>query len=88
MQSKLVCFLLFIGFPLILFSQETQWRSVSGKIVTSWTKQLLANLKPLIPLGLSAAIYTPTTDIELEVNGLMTYAREIIKFDPKFLNRL
>jgi hypothetical protein len=33
--------------------------------------------------GLSAAVYTQTTDVEIEVNGLMTYDREIIKMDPK-----
>ncbi len=32
--------------------------------------------------GLSAAVYTQTTDCEGEVNGLMTYDREIIKADP------
>lgn len=29
--------------------------------------------------GLSAAIYTQTTDVEIETNGLMTYDRKIIK---------
>jgi hypothetical protein len=32
--------------------------------------------------GLSAAIYTQTTDVEGEVNGLMTYDRKVIKLDP------
>ena len=36
-------------------------------------------LKDLIQHGLSAAVYTQTTDVEMEVNGLMTYDREIIK---------
>ena len=31
--------------------------------------------------GLAAAIYTQTTDVETEVNGMMTYDREIIKMD-------
>ncbi|HOZ22433.1 MAG TPA: glycoside hydrolase family 2, partial [bacterium] len=31
--------------------------------------------------GLSAAVYTQTTDVETEANGLMTYDREIIKQD-------
>jgi len=31
--------------------------------------------------GLSAAIYTQTTDVEIEVNGLLTYDRAIIKMD-------
>ena len=29
--------------------------------------------------GLSAAVYTETTDVEVELNGLMTYDREIVK---------
>ena len=31
--------------------------------------------------GLAAAIYTQTTDVEGEINGLMTYDRKVIKFD-------
>ena len=33
--------------------------------------------------GLSAAVYTQTTDVETECNGLMTYDREILKVDPE-----
>ncbi|MFO1022479.1 MAG: hypothetical protein U0903_17545 [Planctomycetales bacterium] len=29
--------------------------------------------------GLSAAVYTQTTDVEIEVNGLFTYDREVLK---------
>ncbi|MBO7707792.1 MAG: hypothetical protein J6S42_03855, partial [Thermoguttaceae bacterium] len=36
-------------------------------------------LKDLIAKGLSAAVYTQTTDCEVEVNGLMSYDREVIK---------
>ncbi len=38
--------------------------------------------------GLAAAIYTQTTDVEGEVNGLMTYDRSVIKFDEAALNKL
>ena len=31
--------------------------------------------------SLAAAIYTQTTDVEGEVNGLMTYDRKVVKFD-------
>ena len=31
--------------------------------------------------GLSAAVYTQTTDVEIEVNGLMTYDRAVVKPD-------
>ncbi|WP_245189715.1 glycoside hydrolase family 2 protein [Lunatimonas salinarum] len=51
-------------------------------------KQLITDLLPLIPLGLSAAIYTQTTDVEVEVNGLMTYDRKIVKFDPDLMKTL
>lgn len=41
---------------------------------------LLGRLHPLIGApGLSAAVYTQTTDVEIEVNGLMTYDRAVIK---------
>jgi beta-galactosidase/beta-glucuronidase len=36
-------------------------------------------LTNLIKLGLSAAVYTQTTDVEVEINGLMTYDRKVIK---------
>ena len=42
---------------------------------------LLEKLRPLIGQGLSAAVYTQTSDVEIEVNGLMTYDREMIKMD-------
>jgi beta-galactosidase/beta-glucuronidase len=38
-------------------------------------------LQPWIAAGLSAAIYTQTTDVEIEVNGFVTYDREVEKMD-------
>ena len=40
---------------------------------------LLKKIEQLIPLGLSAAVYTQTTDVEGEVNGLFTYDRKLLK---------
>ena len=37
-------------------------------------------MRPLIEKGLSAAVYTQTTDVEIEVNGFMSYDREVIKY--------
>jgi hypothetical protein len=37
----------------------------------------------MIKAGFSAAVYTQTTDVEGEVNGLMTYDRKVIKLDEK-----
>jgi beta-galactosidase/beta-glucuronidase len=44
-------------------------------------EDLMAKLEPLVKQGLAAAIYTQTTDVEGEVNGLMTYDRKVIKLD-------
>jgi beta-galactosidase/beta-glucuronidase len=39
----------------------------------------MKKLPELIAQGLSAAVYTQTTDVEIEVNGLMTYDRKVTK---------
>jgi hypothetical protein len=47
-------------------------------------------LMDLIKKGFSGAIYTQTTDVEGEVNGLMTYDRKVVKLDAdrvKAINR-
>jgi beta-galactosidase/beta-glucuronidase len=39
----------------------------------------MVTMEGLIKKGLSAAVYTQTTDVENETNGLMTYDRKVIK---------
>lgn len=46
------------------------------------------NLDKLIDRGLSAAVYTQTTDVEIEVNGLMTYDRKVIKMPEERLREM
>ena len=58
------------------------------KTLTKNYQQLLRQLRVQIGQGLSAAVYTQTTDVEEEVNGMMTYDREIIKMDPKVLKAM
>ena len=48
----------------------------------------VGKLERLIHDGLSAAVYTQTTDVEGEVNGLMTYDRKVVKYDIDKLNAL
>ncbi len=49
---------------------------------------LLENqLKPLIADGLAAAIYTQTTDVEIEINGYLTYDRKVEKMNADQLRR-
>jgi hypothetical protein len=58
--------------------------------LTTAYQELTRKLLPLIPQGLCAAIYTQTTDVEIEVNGLITYDREVIKMNPetiRFINQ-
>ncbi len=54
----------------------------SPEEVTAAYEGLLTKLHPLVgSAGLSAAIYTQTTDVEVEVNGLFTYDRKVTKLD-------
>ena len=39
-------------------------------------------------ISYGAAVYTQTTDVETEVNGLMTYDREIVKFNENRLRSI
>lgn len=51
-------------------------------------KNLLTELMKLKAKGLAGAVYTQTTDVESEVNGIMTYDRARIKFDEEQLRQL
>ena len=55
----------------------------SSKEVTDEYIKYTDMLYDLITRGFSAAVYTQTTDVEVEVNGLMTYDRKVIKVDEK-----
>jgi beta-galactosidase/beta-glucuronidase len=66
------------------WQEEKNWgyRSFSSpRQLTEAYLELLKQLQPLIGRGLSAAVYTQTTDVEIEVNGLMTYDRAVMKMD-------
>jgi hypothetical protein len=43
-------------------------------------------LPNLISRGLSAAVFTQTTDVEIEINGLTTYDRKVLKMQADSLN--
>lgn len=49
---------------------------------------LIDRLKDLIKQGLSAAVYTQTTDVEGEVNGFMTYDRKVMKMPLEKLKQV
>lgn len=49
--------------------------------------QMIQTVDSLKAEGLGAAVYTQTTDVESEVNGVMTYDRAVIKFDESQMRR-
>ncbi len=53
---------------------------------------LRKKVQALVPmkdkLGASAAVYTQTSDVEGEVNGLLTYDRKFVKVDPALLREM
>jgi hypothetical protein len=66
------------------WQQERNWGYVSyddKQKLTDAYVNLLTEMRPLIGRGLAAAVYTQTSDVEIEVNGLMTYDRELVKMD-------
>jgi len=48
----------------------------------------LERLKELREQGVAAGVYTQTTDVEVEINGLLTYDREVIKIPVEELAAL
>ncbi len=73
------------------WQQKDNWGYQSFKNSTELLdryKRLIHDLNRLIPMGLSAAVYTQTTDVEIETNGLMTYDRKVMKMSEKELNNL
>ena len=48
---------------------------------------LSAHVAGLAKKGLGGAVYTQTTDVEGEINGIMTYDRKVLKFDPEALKK-
>ncbi|WP_114778582.1 glycoside hydrolase family 2 protein [Botryobacter ruber] len=74
-----------LGFPVkdhLWNAEKRNWGYrtylTAQQLIDEYVK-LVHNVYPLTARGLAAAIYTQTTDVEGEVNGLMTYDREIIK---------
>ncbi|MDR1938455.1 MAG: beta-galactosidase [Tannerellaceae bacterium] len=75
-----------IGMPLKehLWQPDQNWGYVqfqnAGEVTDEYIKYA-DRLKTMIKSGFSAAVYTQTTDVEIEVNGLITYDRKVIKVD-------
>ena len=57
----------------------------SEEKVTDTCVEYANKLYDMISQGFSAAVYTQTTDVEVELNGLMTYDRKVVKLNEKRL---
>lgn len=73
------------------WQEKNNWgyRSFTSKeaLLNKYT-ELMDRFPDLIAHGLSAAVYTQTTDVEIEVNGMMTYDRKVIKIPEEKLRAL
>ena len=80
-----------IGYPVEghLWQKDANWGygdvMTSGEAVLNLYDEFAQMLKTFIANGCSAAVYTQTTDVEIEVNGIMTYDRKVIKVDERRL---
>ena len=74
-----------------LWNKERNWGYVkykSAEDVTNAYIELAGKLKNLIRSGFSAAIYTQTTDVESEVNGMLTYDRKVVKMEVEKIRKV
>ena len=74
-----------------LWEPDRNWGYVqfnSSKEVTDEYVKYAEELKQLIRQGFSAAVYTQTTDVEVEVNGLLTYDRKLVKVDEERVRKV
>ena len=82
-----------IGLPLEghLWQADKNWGYVqykTGDDVLDVYESYAEELIELIRKGFAAAVYTQTTDVEGEVNGLMTYDRKVVKVDEERLAKI
>lgn len=69
-----------------LWNPDHHWGYVSFKDSRELTDKYVSCMQELLTLaktGLSAGVYTQTTDVEGECNGLMTYDRAVEKVDKQ-----
>ena len=67
-----------------LWNTDKNWGYIQFKSSKETTDEYIKyakELKKLVKVGFSAAVYTQTTDVEGEVNGFMTYDRKIDKMN-------
>jgi hypothetical protein len=74
-----------------LWQPDKNWGYVqfkTSKEVTDEYIKFIEQLKETVGRGYSAAVYTQTTDVEGEVNGLITYDRKVIKLEEARVKKI
>ncbi len=74
-----------------LWETGRNWGYVQYKTIDETTDVYVSfaeKLKELISSAYSAAVYTQTTDVESEVNGIMTYDRKVIKMSEEKIRKI
>jgi beta-galactosidase/beta-glucuronidase len=59
-----------------------------AELTQAYINLLETQLKPWVKNGLSGAVYTQTSDVEIEINGYLTYDRKIVKMDSDPLKQI
>ena len=82
-----------IGLPVEghLWQTDKNWGYIqykNGDDVLKAYEGYAEELIELVRKGFAAAVYTQTTDVEGEVNGLMTYDRKVVKMDAERLAKI
>lgn len=77
-----------IGLPLEghLWQEGNNWGYIQFKNAEEVTDEYVKYAKQLeeyVKRGFTGAVYTQTTDVEGEVNGLLTYDRKVVKIIPE-----
>lgn len=74
-----------------LWEPDRNWGYIqynSSEAVTDEYVKYGEMLLDYIRRGFTAAIYTQTTDVEVEVNGIMTYDRKVVKMDEQRIREI
>jgi beta-galactosidase/beta-glucuronidase len=84
-----------IGLPIpghLWFAEKRNWGYQTATdqkdYAARYNRKLAEVIRQARDLGLSAAVYTQTTDVEGEVNGLLTYDREVSKLPVEQFARI
>lgn len=84
-----------VGWPVqghLWDAEKRNWGYQTSTNQAAFKSALKVKMEALLPmvrdLGLAAAVYTQTTDVEGEVNGFLTYDRKVNKIEPSEIRQI